>query len=90
MQSSVKLYIRVRLPDGSYPYLKPSYASNGRIKPHQALYNGRATHFPVSTYYLRYHLDGNRVWESAGGDPTVGAPLRMPRLRPQEGGGREQ
>jgi hypothetical protein len=71
MQSPVKLYIRVRLPDGSYPYLKAAYASNGRIRPHHAIHNGKAVHFPGSAYYLRYHLDGKRVWEPAGDDPAL-------------------
>jgi hypothetical protein len=71
MKSAIKLYIRVRLPDGSYPYLKPAYASNGRLRPHHAIQNGRAVHFPGSTYYLRFHLGGRRVWESAGVDPTL-------------------
>jgi hypothetical protein len=70
MKSPVKLYLRVRLPDGSYPYLKPAYASNGRIRPHCAIYNGKAVPFPGSTYYLRYTLEGKRVWEPAGSDPS--------------------
>jgi integrase/recombinase XerD len=71
MKSPVKLYIRVRLPDGSYPYLKPAYASNGRLRPHHASHNGKATHFPGATYYLRVSVDGKRTWESAGDDPTL-------------------
>ena len=55
MKSLVQLYLRVRLPDGTYPYLKAAYASNGRIRPHQAIKNGKAVSFPGSTYYLRYH-----------------------------------
>src|ERR1700685_2150150 len=71
MTSPVQLYIRVRIPDGSYPYLKPAYASNGRIRPHYAIHNGRATHFAGSNYYLRYCLNGKRVWDSAGSDPSL-------------------
>ena len=33
MKVPVKLYLRVRLPAGSYPYLAAAYASNGRLRP---------------------------------------------------------
>ena len=71
MKSPVQLYIRVRLPDGTYPYLKPAYASNGRLRPHHAIHNGKAAHFPGSSYHLRYRCDGKRVWEPAGDDPSL-------------------
>lgn len=71
MKSSVKLYLRVRLPDGTYPYLKPAYASNGRIKPHHAIRDGRVIHSPGSTYYLRYPVADKRVWEPVGDDPAL-------------------
>ena|ERR1700723_855749 len=71
MKSPVQLYLRVRLSDGSYPYLKPAYARNGRIRPHHAVHKGRAAHYPGSTYYVRYQLCGKRVWEAAGDDPSV-------------------
>lgn len=35
------------------------------------MHNGKANHFPGGTYYLRYHLDGKRVWEPAENDPTL-------------------
>jgi integrase/recombinase XerD len=63
--------LRVRLPDGSYPYLKPAYASNGRLRPHVAIRNGKATHFPDGTYYLRHQLGSKRIWEPAGDDPSL-------------------
>jgi hypothetical protein len=69
--SPVQLYLRVRLPDGSYPYLKAAFAPNGRIRPHQALHNGKQTHFSGSTYYLRVQCNGKRVWEPAGDDPSL-------------------
>ena len=71
MQSPVKLYLRVRLPDGVYPYLKPAFTSNGRIRPHYAMHKGRATHFPGSTYYLRFQVNGKRVWEPVGEDSSI-------------------
>jgi integrase/recombinase XerD len=68
MKSPVHLYLRVRLPDGTYPYLKAAYASNGRIRPHQAIKDGQVGSFPGSGYYLRYRIDGKRAWESVGDD----------------------
>jgi integrase/recombinase XerD len=41
MKLPVQLYLRVRLPDGIYPYLKVAYASNGRIRPNHAVHNLR-------------------------------------------------
>jgi integrase/recombinase XerD len=43
----------------------------GRIRPHHAIHNGKATHFPGSSYYLRYPLAGRRIWEPAGNDPSL-------------------
>ena len=71
MKSPVQLYLRVRLPDGTYPYLKASYASNGRLPPHYAVRNGRTAEFPGSTYHLRYTVAGKRKWEDAGSDPAL-------------------
>ena len=59
MKSPAKLYLRVRLPDGSYPYLKAAYASNGRLRPHHAVHNGKVLPFPGSAYYLRYNHSAN-------------------------------
>ena len=70
MKSPVQLYLRVRLPDGTYPYLKAAYTRNGRIRPHHAIQNLDAVHFPGSTYCLRFQLDGKRVWEPAGNDSS--------------------
>jgi integrase len=81
MQSPVKLYIRVRLPDGSYPYLKPAYTKKGRIRPHHAMHNGKAVLFPGSVYYLRVTDGGKRVWESAGDDASLTEIKVLGRLR---------
>jgi hypothetical protein len=71
MKSPVQLYLRVRLPNGTYPYLRAAYSSNGHIRPHHAMHKGRATHFRGSTYYLRHQSNGKRVWESAGNDSSL-------------------
>jgi integrase/recombinase XerD len=31
MKSPVQLYLRVRLPDGTYPFLKAAFAGNRRL-----------------------------------------------------------
>ena len=64
MKSPVQLYLRVRLPNGKYPYLRAAYASNGRIRPNHAIQNGRAVDFPVAAYHLRFWRDGR---QSPGG-----------------------
>jgi hypothetical protein len=71
MKSPAQLYLRVRLPDGSYPYLKATFASNGRLRPHHAIHNQKVVHFPGSAYYLRFQVNGKRVWEPAGSDPSL-------------------
>jgi integrase len=71
MKSPVQLYLRVRLPDGTYPYLKASYAANGRLRPHYAVHAGRATEFPGSVYYLRYRQNGKRTWDPIGSDSSL-------------------
>jgi integrase/recombinase XerD len=71
MKSPVQMYLRVRLPDGTYPYLRAAYASNGHIRPNHAMHKGRAANFPGSTYYLRYQIKGKRVWEPAGDESSL-------------------
>jgi integrase/recombinase XerD len=71
MKSPVQLYLRVRLPDGTYPYLKAAFTSHGRIRPHHAIYRGRAVHFPDSSYQLRYRIGAKRVWEVIGSDESL-------------------
>ncbi|RZU40028.1 tyrosine-type recombinase/integrase [Edaphobacter modestus] len=71
MKSPVQLYLRVRLPDGSYPYLRAAFAANGRLRPHHAIHSGRATEFPGASYHLRYRIGEKRVWEPVGKDPIL-------------------
>jgi integrase/recombinase XerD len=71
VKSPVKLYLRVRLPDGTYPYLKAVFASNGRIRPHYAIHDAKPIHFPGSSYHLRYQAGGKRIWEPVGTEPSL-------------------
>jgi hypothetical protein len=67
----VRLKIRVRLPDGSRPYLDPLFAANGKLKPDFALLNGKPTHCPGGVYHLRYLKGDTRVWETIGTDAQL-------------------
>ena len=71
MKSPVHFYLRVRLPNGKYPYLRAAYTSNGRIRPNHTIHNGRAVEFPVAAYHLRYLRDGRRVWQPVGEDASL-------------------
>jgi hypothetical protein len=63
MKSPVQLYIRVRLDDGSYPYLKAAMLPNGHVRPGYAINAGRAVKVSNGVYQLRFNRDGKRVWE---------------------------
>ena len=81
MKSPVQLYLRVRLPDGKYPYLKAAFAANGRLRPHHAIQAGRAAEFANSTYYLRYRIGEKRVWKPVGNDPTLALTRLQQKIR---------
>jgi integrase/recombinase XerD len=65
----VRLKIRVRLADGSRPFLNPVFSANGKLKPLFAVVNGNLEHHPEGVYHLRYLKEEKRVWESVGSDP---------------------
>jgi integrase/recombinase XerD len=67
----VRIYIRVRLSDGTHPFLEPAQAGNKRLRPLYALVDGKARHCPEGVYYLRYVRNGKRVWERVGTDPNA-------------------
>ncbi len=71
MRDQVQLYIRVRLADGTHPYLRAAYARNGRIKPGFGMQAGRAVEFPACTYHLRYRQGSKRKWEPVGTDASL-------------------
>lgn len=66
-----RIYIRVRLADGTHPFLDPVKAGNNKLKPLYALVNGVQEHHPEGSYYLRYMRGGKRVWELVGVDPAA-------------------
>ncbi len=66
----VRLYIRVRRPDGTNPFLQPVRNRNGSLRGGFATVNGVAEHHAEATYYLRYKLEGKRrQWVPVGDDP---------------------
>jgi integrase/recombinase XerD len=79
--SVVRLKIRVRLPDGSYPFVEPVFASNGKLKPLYAVVGGKQEHHPEGVYHLRYLSGGKRVWDSVGADPQLALTAKLQRER---------
>jgi hypothetical protein len=67
----VRLMIRVRLSDGSRPFLDPVPAPKGRLKPLCAMVNGTPEHHPEGVYFLRYVKNKKRVWEAVGNDAQI-------------------
>ena len=75
----VSLILRARRPDGTRAHYTAVVSSNGRIKPHYGIVNGKATSLPGSTYYLRYLEGGKRVWEGVGSDPAQALTAKLQR-----------
>lgn len=85
----VLLKIRIRLPDGSRPFLDPVLSSNGKLKPLYAIVDGKPEHHPNGTYFLRYAvLGGKRVYKpiSKGADPLTELQKRQKGLDAQAAG----
>ena len=59
----VRLYIRVRLPNGSRPFLDPVFSANHKLREGWAVHQGTPQRFDDAVYHLRYLRDGKRVWE---------------------------
>jgi hypothetical protein len=66
---SVKLYLRIRLEDGTRNYCNPTISANGKLKPFYAMVGGTSQHHPEGVYSLRYRRAGKLVWDSVGTDP---------------------
>ncbi|ADW67170.1 tyrosine-type recombinase/integrase [Granulicella tundricola] len=65
----VRLYIRIRRPDGSTSYLDPAWNANRTLRRGYATVDGKSVGYPNGSYYLRYLSAGKRLWESVGPDP---------------------
>jgi integrase/recombinase XerD len=79
MPPVVRLKLRVRLPDGSRPYLDPVYSANNKLKPGYASLDGKPVHFPDSVYHLRYLKGSRRVWEGIGCDAQFALTAKLKR-----------
>ena len=77
--SVVRLKLRVRLPDGSRPYLNPIFSGNKKLKPGYAVHDGKPAHFPDGVYHLRYLKGARRVWEAVGSDAEFANTARLKR-----------
>lgn len=76
---SATLVLRVRQADGSRTYLPVVTHVNGKLKPHHALVQGKAIHFPDGTYYLKSTVNGKRLVERIGSDPQLAATAKLQR-----------
>ena len=62
MKVPVQLYIRVKLGDGSYPYLRAAMLPNGHVRPSYAIHAGRTAKIDGGVYHLSYRKEGKRAW----------------------------
>lgn len=67
----IRLKIRVRLADGSRPFLNPVISGNSKLRPGYALVNGKPEHHVEANYYLRYVRGAKRVLEPVGSDSQL-------------------
>ena len=79
MPPVVRLKLRIRLPDGSRPYLDPVYAANNKLKPGYARLDGNPVHFPDGVYHLRYLKGSRRIWEGVGSDAQFALTAKVKR-----------
>ncbi len=75
----VRLKLRVRLPDGSRPYLDPVRSANNQLKPGFTMRDGKPVHFPDGVYHLRYLKGSRRVWEGVGSDAQFALTAKLKR-----------
>jgi len=62
----VRLYIRVRFPDGRSSYADPAWNRNRTLRAGYAIVDGSQEHHPEAIYYLRYLRDDKRRWHAVG------------------------
>lgn len=77
----VREYARVKLKDGSQPYLDSVWAANRQMKKGRAVHNGTPKHFPHAVYYRRYARPGEkRGWERLTDDPAQAGAAKQQML----------
>jgi integrase/recombinase XerD len=69
----VRLYIRVRRPDGRHAYLDPAWNRNHTLRAGYALVGGQPEAHPEGIYYVRFLRGDKRVWRAIGADADAAA-----------------
>lgn len=69
----LRLYIRVGLRDGHYPFLYPVWNKNHTLWARYALVDGKLESHEERIYYLRFRKNGQPVWQAVGGDADAAA-----------------
>lgn len=77
--ATVSIVMRVRRPDGSRAHYATVTGSNGRLKAHFGLVNGVLQNLPNGIYYLRFRVNGKRVWECVGPDASKAVTAKLQR-----------
>lgn len=67
----VRLYIRVRLPNGHHAYLDPVWNRNRTLRAGYALVKGQPEYHPEGIYYLRFVRGRKRIRRAIGPDADV-------------------
>jgi hypothetical protein len=81
----VRIKIRVRLADGTCPFLNPVLSPSGKLKPLYAIVNGNPEHNPEACYFLRFADPGSRrIWERVGNDPQLALTTKRKRERGEQ------
>jgi integrase/recombinase XerD len=77
----VRLYIRVRLPDGRHAYHDPVWNRNRTLREGYAVMDGRPDSHPEGVYYLRFLRGRKRIREAVGSNADAAiAELRNKEL----------
>jgi len=76
-----RLYIRVRLDDGSRPCFDPVFSGNRKLKALYAKIDGKPVHRPEGVYYLRYLQGKKRVFERVGSNAQDALTAQVRRER---------
>jgi integrase/recombinase XerD len=67
----VRLYVRIRRPDGRYEFVEPAWNRNRSLRSGYAEVAGKHEHHPEGIYYLRYMRGSKRVRQSVGSQADV-------------------
>jgi integrase/recombinase XerD len=68
---TVTLEIRIKLPDGRYPFVPAVITSNGRVKPFVGFVNGKEEQHKEGSYYIRWRENGHQPRLCVGRDPQL-------------------